>query len=121
MRQQVEKTLGRNLKRLRELKGVSQEKMGKIAGISQKTVSNLENQQSIISPKLGTLISVAEYFHIHPGILVMADLTDDSLTSKEVSEMLEKFTQLEPAHQRRIMDLIGDYWAMEEKGARATE
>lgn len=121
MRQQVEKTLGQNLRRLRELKGVSQEKMGKIAGVSQKTVSNLENQQSIVSPKLSTLISVAEYFHIHPGILVMTDLTDDSLTNKEVSEMLEKFTQLAPPHQRRIMDLIGDYWAMEVKGPHPTE
>lgn len=121
MRKQVEKTLGRNLRRLRELKGVSQEKMGVIAGVSQKTVSNLESEQSIVSPKLSTLISVAEYFQIHPGILVMTDLTDNSLTNREVSEMLEKFVQLSPPHQRRLMDLIGDYWQMETKNAQPTE
>lgn len=121
MKRQVERTLGRNLKRLRNLKAISQEKMGKIAGVSQKTVSNLESEDDLVTPNLATIISVAEFFGIHPGILMMTDLTDDSLTNKEVSEMLEKFTQLSPPHQRRIMDLIGDYWTMEVKGQQATE
>lgn len=121
MKQTIEKTLGRNLRRLRDLKGVSQTEMARIAGVSQKTVSNLENEQSVVSPKLQTLISVGEYFKIHPGVLLMTDLTDDSLTDSEVSLMLERFAQLEVPHKRRIMDLIGDYWAMEAKQSHPTE
>ena len=94
MKSKVEETLGKNLRRLRELRGVSQTEMSKIAGVSQKTVSNLENRETEVSPKLQTIIRVADYFKVHPGILLTADLTDDSLTNREVSLMLERFAQL---------------------------
>jgi len=120
MEQRVKKTLGENLFKLRKLKGVSQTAMGNIARISQKTVSNLERAQSESLPNLQTLIYVAEYFKIHPGVLLMADLTDDTLTDSEVSLMLERFAQLSVPHKRRIMDLIGDYWSLEAKQTDAS-
>lgn len=113
MNPKVDRTLRKNLKRLRQLRGVTQKDMGRIAGVAQKTVSNLENPESGITPRLETIVRVASYFSIHPAMLLMEDLSDDSLTDSEVSIMLERFTQLQPEHKRRIMDLIGDYWSLE--------
>lgn len=112
MRNSYEQIFGRNLKRLRDLEGVTQTKMAKIAGVSQKTISNLENAESITPPRMETISKVANYFSIHPAILIMEDLTDDALTDKQVSVMIERFAQLAPDHKRRIMDLISDLWQL---------
>lgn len=112
MRTSYEQIFGRNVRRLRELKKVNQEKMGRIAGVSQKTISNLESPDSDISPQMKTVAEVADYFEIHPAMLIMSDITDDSLTDSEVSVMIERFAQLAPEHKRRIMDLIDDLWQL---------
>lgn len=115
MRNSYEKIFGRNVKRLRELQKINQAEMARIAGVSQKTISNLENAESMTSPQMKTVAKVAEYFSIHPAILIMEDLTDDSLTDKEVSLMLQRFAQLSPSHKRRIMDLISDLWQLRDQ------
>lgn len=114
MDRKMELVLGRNLLRLRQLQNVPQTKMAKIAGVSQKTISNIENANSGVSPKLQTICQVADYFGIHPSVLLIDNLTDDALTDKSVSLMLQRFVQLAPEHKTRIMDLIGDLWKLRE-------
>ena len=112
MRNSYEEILGRNLKRLRLLRGVTQSKMAGIAGVSQKTISNLENADSMTSARMETVTKVAEYFSVHPAVLMMDHITDDTLTDTEVSVMVERFAQLSAEHKRRIMDMINDLWML---------
>lgn len=112
----LQNVLGRNLKRLRALRGdISQRNMARIAGVSQKTISNLEVPDGAISPRLVTIEEVADYFDIHPSILLMEDVTDDALTDREVSKMVVAFAQLPSKRKRQILDLIDDFSKIDQK------
>lgn len=105
----IQETLARNAKRLRTLQGKSQREMSLLAGVSQKTISNLEWPESPISPKLSTVESVAGYFRLHPAILLLDGITDEALTDKDIGNMIERFAALPHARKRQIMDLIADF------------
>jgi len=108
----IQATLARNAKRLRALEGKSQRDMSLLAGVSQKTISNLEWSESPISPKLSTVESVARYFRLHPAILLLDNVTDDALTDRELGSMIEAFAALPQRRKRQIMELINDFNAM---------
>lgn len=105
----VQAILARNAKRLRVLKGKSQRDMSLSAGVSQKTISNLEWPESPISPKLSTVEAVARYFKLHPAILLIDDVPDDALTDRDLGAMIEDFVSLPHRRKRQIMDLIADF------------
>ena len=46
------KHIGRNISRLRELKGIKQEALALAIGVSQQTISNIENSETIEDDKL---------------------------------------------------------------------
>ncbi|MHC1696412.1 MAG: LexA family protein [Eubacteriales bacterium] len=55
-------SIGDNMKKLREKKGLSQEEFGKIAGVTDKAVSNWET--GLREPKMGSIQKIADYFGI---------------------------------------------------------
>lgn len=59
-------SIGRNIKRLRELKQLSQEEFGKIAGVSSKAVSTWENDIKV--PRMGAIQKIADYFGLKKAI-----------------------------------------------------
>lgn len=105
----IEAVIGSNVRRLRALHDVSQAEMGRKSGVSQKTISNIERDGEIASPKAGSLDLVARYFSIHPALLMIENLPDEALQSSKVSEMMVQFAQLDHHHQRRIQELIADF------------
>lgn len=106
--------LARNVKRLRALQGKSQRDMSVLAGVSQKTISNLEWPESPISPKLSTVESVARYFKLHPAILLLDGVTDDALTDRKVGLMIEQFAGLTERRKRQIIELIEDFSSIDD-------
>ena len=56
-------TIGENIKRLREEKGISQDKLSKLADISSNTVAKLELGDSP-NPTIETLQKIAKAFDI---------------------------------------------------------
>ena len=56
-------TLGKNIKRLRQEKGISQDKLSKLADISLNTVVKIELDQSP-NPTLGTIKKLAKAFDV---------------------------------------------------------
>jgi len=101
--------LANNVKRLRALQGKSQREMALLAGVSQKTISNLEFDASPVSPKLSTVESIARYFKLHPSVLLLDGVTDDALTDRQVGVMIERFAALPERRKRQIIDLIDDF------------
>lgn len=108
-RPSIEAVIGSNVRRLRALHDVSQAEMGRKSGVSQKTISNIERDGEIASPKAGSLDLVARYFSVHPALLMIENLPDEALQSSKVSEMMVQFAQLDHQHQRRIQELIADF------------
>lgn len=105
----AQSVLAKNVKRLRKLQSKSQRQMSDQAGVSQKTISNLETEDSPVSPKLATVSAVANYFKIHPAMLLIEGVTDDALTDSQTKRMVESFARLPERRKRQVMDLIEDY------------
>ena len=53
-------TIGTNIKRLRQNKGVTQEQLGDVLGISSQAVSKWENESAL--PDILILPKLADYF-----------------------------------------------------------
>jgi len=54
------KHIGRNISRIRELKGMKQEALAYTLGISQQTISNIENSETVDEQKLIEIAKVLE-------------------------------------------------------------
>lgn len=61
-------SIGSNIKRLREANGLSQEALGKIAGVTDKAVSTWENDLKV--PRMGAIQKLADYFGITKSELI---------------------------------------------------
>lgn len=72
-------TIGINIKRLRQNKGVTQEQLGEVLGISSQAVSKWENESAF--PDITTLPRLADYFGISIDELMGYKL--NALTYKE--------------------------------------
>lgn len=64
---EAQKVLGKNLKKLREEKKISQEEFAKIFNISQRTYSHYENGERAMNIEL--LIEIANYYNISLDII----------------------------------------------------
>ena len=58
----------KNLKRLRTDKGISQQRLAEIIGVSQQLINKYENQN--VEPDISTLISLAKYFDTSVDYLI---------------------------------------------------
>lgn len=75
----MENYVSKNMKYLREQKGLSQENFGQILNISRAQVSTFERNCS--APAIEVLIAVSNYFKISVDMLVKTDLTKTNNTS----------------------------------------
>jgi|SRR5690554_618007 len=60
--------IGKNIKNIRELKGLSQESMSRELNLSQKTYSNIENSKNNISYE--RIIKIAEVLEVTANIIL---------------------------------------------------
>lgn len=75
---------------LRSEKGISQEQLGQLAGVSNSTVSKWENGKSI--PPMKTLKILSEYFGVTSEELLNGERTKDETIEDEVSfEIVQKY------------------------------
>ena len=92
---------GRNIKRLREMHGMTQADMAKIAGVSDKAVSTWEN--GIKEPRMGAVERIAAHFGVKKSQIV-----DDAdiMGTKKVPVRIEDEQELD--FIRRILALSPD-------------
>jgi len=64
--------LGDNLKYLRRKRGISQELLANVIGVSKTTLGDYERER--YEPGISTLISLAEYFQVSIDDLLIRDL-----------------------------------------------
>ena len=62
--------VGDSIRSLREGAGITQEQLGKIAGVSPNAVSQWENKRAV--PRMGAIQRMADYFGV-PKSLIMGD------------------------------------------------
>lgn len=73
-------SIGKNIKRLREMHNLSQKELGDIAGVSDKAVSTWEN--GVKEPRMGAIQKIADHF----GIL-KSDIIEDQKVNRITEEL----------------------------------
>lgn len=58
----------KNLKKLRALKGISQQQLADVIGVSQQSINKYENHN--IEPDIHTLVALANYFNTSVDYLI---------------------------------------------------
>lgn len=64
-------SIGKNIKSLRESKGLTQDELGKIIGVSGKTVSSWELETK--TPRMGTMQRLADFFKVKKSDIIEDD------------------------------------------------
>lgn len=62
------------IKQLREQRGINQEELGSVVGVSDKTVSSWEINRT--EPKMGIVQQLADYFNVSTDYLIKGNSTD---------------------------------------------
>lgn len=69
--------IGTTIKMLRENKNISQEELGNVLGVSDKTISSWEINRT--EPKMGIVQLLADYFGVSTDYLIKGDLSKDAM------------------------------------------
>lgn len=96
------KAIGTRIKEAREAKGLTQEQLAEIVGLSSTHISVIE--RGVKAPKLETFIEIANALDVTSDSLLL-DVLDNSLqiTATELSEQIKK---LPPKEQRKILKAV---------------
>ncbi|MCI8860424.1 MAG: helix-turn-helix transcriptional regulator [Lachnospiraceae bacterium] len=115
MKDKIEKssedTLLKNLKKLREIHGLSQQRFADLFNLSQQSIYKYEND--ISEPSIDTLTKIADYFNTSIDYLV--DFTDipcpleqrnEETLSPTEKELIDNYRCLSPAYRHLIDALV---------------
>jgi len=69
--------LAKNLRFLRSVKGLSQQKLAQEIGLKRNNIASYE--AGIVEPKVTNFLKIINFFDIHPAVLLNSDLAADSL------------------------------------------
>ena len=101
----------KNLKKLRQEKGISQQVLADFILVSQQSVNKYENHK--VEPDIDTIVKIADYFEVSVDYLIgntdiryPADkLIQDKNTITEI-EMMTLFKSLSKDEQQRAIGII---------------
>ena len=100
----------KNLKLLRTKKGISQQYLANILGISQQSVNKYENHN--VEPDIATLIAMSEFFGVSVDFLIGKSdnpkLSESSFSQAE-KELVLKYRTLSDSEKVCVDTLISTY------------
>jgi len=88
-------TIARNIKSLREHRQLSQKELARMAGVSQRTVSNIENADSEITPTTDSVEAVAGAFGLMLFHVAMPLSIDILLDIGSLNRMINTFAHVD--------------------------
>ncbi len=104
----------KNLKNLRMAKGISQQKLADVLGISQQSVNKYENHN--VEPDITTLILLAEFFDTSIDFLVGNTEIEHKIEKVEPFELneneadlIKNFRRLSEKEKTSIVNIIDIY------------
>ena len=103
----------KNLRKLRINRGISQQQLADVIGISQQSVNKYENHN--VEPDISSLIKLADYFETSVDYLIGHTFSSDQcttedieLTSKELT-LIQDYRSLSKDEQSSIRLIIKNY------------
>ena len=106
----------KRLKELRASKGISQQKLANLLGVSQQAINKYENHD--VEPDIATLIAIADYFETTIDDLVgrqppVPCLCEDDLSAAE-SDLIRLCRRLSPAQQDCVHSVAAHIYSTKE-------
>ena len=102
--------IGKEIKRIRELKEISQYKLAKLSGVAQPTISAIEGDDQTRSPSIDTVQKIA-----HALRCTVAELTGENVSGvvldDDEQELLNIYRQLNLAGQQLLMESAESFLA----------
>lgn len=103
----------KNLRILRDERGISQQKLADEIGVSQPSINKYENHD--IEPDITTLIKIADFFETsvdyiveHTNIRRKIEKVDEYALNKQESRHMDGYRALPDSSRKVIDDLIAD-------------
>ena len=97
------KNIGKQIKSIRQLKGLTQEELAEKTNLSLTSVSRLENEKSMVS--IEKLWCIAQALDTDFGV-ILCDYINNDVSTKEDSEMLGKFKMLSDERKKSVIAFI---------------
>ena len=94
-----------NIKRIREQYHLTQEDLGKIAGVSNKAVWTWENGTAI--PRMGAIQRIADHFGLPKSVIIDCDL-DKVMIRPSERRLIDLFQELNEEGQDKVFDYARD-------------
>ena len=94
-----------NIKRIREQYHLTQEDLGKIAGVSNKAVWTWENGTAI--PRMGAIQRIADRFGIPKSVIIDCDL-DKVMIRPAERRLIDLYQELNEEGQEKVQTYITD-------------
>lgn len=79
-------SIGENIKRLRESRGLTQSELGKIAGVTDKAVSTWEADLKV--PRMGAIQKMADYFQIPKSVILDGEVIPTAGQLAKIAKIL---------------------------------
>lgn len=99
----------KNLKKLRQERGISQQALAKAIGISQQSVNKYENHS--IEPDIATLIVLSEYFDTTVDYLIgKTNEHGNNIRLSESERMLEKYKALGSKEKLCVRTIVDTFY-----------
>lgn len=95
----VENQLGHNIRFLRKMHGLSQQKLAEALGLKRNNIASYE--AGIVEPRAVVFVQIAQYFHLSPSELLHTDLSTHYRTRRPKERPAASMPPL------RATDLIG--------------
>ena len=99
----------KNLKKLREEHGLSQQKLAEMLGITQQAVYKYE--RTYVEPDITTLIKMAEILHTDVDYLIGRETDSDKAAlnlSTDEEQLIRQYRKQSPKIRKSIAELIGN-------------
>ena len=93
-----------NIRRLMARDGISQNELGKLAGIAQTNISGLVKKSlKPKNPKFETLAKLAAHFKVEPWLLLVPEIPLELLSDHSLSRVLASYTVVSDKGRQMIL------------------
>ena len=98
--------IAKNIKRIREQYQLTQEDLGKIAGVSNKAVWAWENGTAV--PRMGAIQRIADRFGIPKSVIIDCDLDEYNTLSIAEASLIADYRTFNLEGQQKIQEYVSD-------------
>ena len=99
----------KNLKKLRNERGISQQALAQELGLTQQSINKFENHK--IEPEIATLILLADYFNTTVDYLIgRTDREGNNLGVSKTEDILWKYSRLKEKERQCVDHVIETFF-----------